>query len=147
MNSRIKISTVIVVVLLIVYGLSYGISTFEGGGGYDIVCGEKGIERISRRTGDVRLIFESNEELYFVQKGNKVYVAENEKLFEVSANGKSRRLIFEGDGCIVTSGDDGLIIDGRYIYFAQVVDDQTIHGRLHLRKLEFEQAGNGKPSP
>lgn len=146
MNRRFKISTIIVVVMLIIYGLSYGFSTFESSHGYDIVCGEQGIERVSHRTGSVKLLFESNEELSFARKGGKIYVAENEKLFEVTVNGRSRRLMFEGDGSIVPC-DGELVIEDGYIYFAQDVDGQLIHGRLHLRKHEFEQTGNGKPSP
>ena len=147
MNRRFKISTVIVVVMLVIYGLSYGFSTFEGSSEYDIVYSEKGIERISHRTGSVKVLFESNEDLYFARKGHTVYVAEQEKLFAVDINGRNRRLIFEGDGCIVPADDRGMVIEGRYIYFAQDVDGQLIHGRLNLRKHEFEQTGNGKPSP
>ena len=141
MNRRFKISTVIVVVMLIIYGLSYGFSTFEGDRGYDVVYGEKGIERISHRTGSVKSLFESNEQLYFVRKGHTVYVAEKEKLFAVDIIGRSRRLVFEGDGCIVPSDDRGVVIEGRYIYFAQDVDGQLIHGRLHLKKWKFEPVG------
>lgn len=141
MNRRIKVSTVIVVLMLIIYGLSDGFSTFGTGTGYNIVYGRAGIERVSSRTGSVKVLFESDHQLYFVEKGNTIYVAEKEKLFAVDISGKSRRLVFEGDGCIVPSDDTGLVIKGRYIYFAQDIDGRLIHGRLNLRKLEFEQVG------
>ncbi len=138
MNRRFKISTVIVIVMLVLYGLSYGFSTFEGGNGYDVVYGEKGIERVSHRTGSVKVLFESGEELHFVRKGHTVYVAENEKIFAVDINGRSRRLIFEGDGRIVPSDGNEMTVEGKYLHFAQNVDGQLIHGRLHLRKCTFE---------
>ncbi|MBE6991472.1 MAG: hypothetical protein E7430_02695 [Ruminococcaceae bacterium] len=147
MNRRFKFSTVIVVVMLVIYGLSYGFSTIEGSSGYDVVCGDKGIERISHRTGSVKVLFESGDELHFVRKGRTVYVAEREKLFAVDINGRNRRLVFEGDGRIVPSDGNEMTVVGKYLHFAQSVDGRLIHGRLNLRKHEFEQTGNGKPSP
>ncbi len=139
MKRRIKISTIVVVVLLIVYGLSYGFSTFDSGGNYDIVYGSTGIERVNRRTGGIKTLFQSDQKLYFAVNGATVYVAEGEKLFAVAISGKSRRILFEGEGKIVPSEDEGLSIRSGYIYFSQLIDDRLVPGRLHLRKNEYEK--------